>query len=272
MFLVQQIKWKNFSSGNRLLWIGLFIVRDSAGITHTITAQARGSQVKSVQSAILMRSSGRGRVVFTVWVDVRVDRLVLRRHRLWENGLHVAFRSTGLEHGGPVEFAGVVGMLLGLLGLTGHHRTLGIDHGRFSLFKRMTVNIIRMATRTFSRTRRVDKVRALLLSSHPGSSVICLGRIERVSNVTIVQPVDRGHRISQRLLLRETRSASRSQRVAMAIHVRVAISRTRNTIGRRNGVTDFFLNGFCSIGCGLRPFQVRLRMREVARSCGVTAA
>lgn len=213
-----------------------------------------------------MRSSGRSRVVFAVRVDVRVDRLVLGSHRLRENRVHVAFGSTGLEHGGPVEFAGL------MLGLTGHHRTLGIDHGRFSLFKRMTVNIIRMATRTFSRTRRVDKVRALLLSSHPGSSVICRGRIERVSNVTIVQPMDRGHRISQRRLLRGTRSASRSQRVAMAIHVRVAISRTRDTIGRRNGITDFFLNGFCSIGSGLRPFQVRLRMREVARSSGVAAA
>lgn len=255
-------KKKNFSSSNRLLWIGLFIVRDSAGIAHTVTAQARGSQVKAIQSAILMRTTGRSWVVFTVGVNLCVNGLVAGRHRLRENGVHVAFWRTWREHSRPVEF--VVGRLL-----SGHHGTLRIvHHGRFSLFNGMTVNIIQLASRSF-RTR-VDKVRALLVSSHPGRSLICRGRAKRVTDGTIVQPVDRGHRISQRLLLRETRTTSRRQSVA--IHGRVAKSRTRNTIGRRNGVTDFFLNGLRGIGRRLGPFQVGLRMREMARSCGVTSA
>ena len=50
----------------------------------------------------------------------------------------------------------------------------------------------------------------------------------------------------------------------------LAERRTRNAWrGRRDGSTDFILNGFGGI-CGLRPLQMGLRMRQVSRSSRVT--
>jgi hypothetical protein len=57
----------------------------------------------------------------------------------------------------------------------------------------------------------------------------------------------------------------------MAIHGRVAESRTHKAIGRRDGATDFVLNGLRSVGRRLGPLQVCLRVREMTRSRWVTS-
>jgi hypothetical protein len=57
----------------------------------------------------------------------------------------------------------------------------------------------------------------------------------------------------------------------MAVHGRVAESRTHKAIGRRDGATDFVLNRFRGIGRRLRPLQVCLRVREMTRSRWVTS-
>lgn len=246
----------NISRSHRLRWI---LFRSSfAGITHTITAQAGRRQVEPIQSIVLVAGRG-GRVELAVWVDVRVDGFVARGHRLGEDGVHVAIGGGGLEHGGPVEVTGLAGLL------AGHHgRALlwVLDHWRFSLFKKMTVNIIPLSGRSIRRTG-LDEVRALLVSSHPGRFLVSLRMGERVVIVTVVHPVDRGHGKSQRLLLRGGGSA---------VHGRIAKSRTHKAVGRWDGVTDFFLYGLGGIGGRLGPLQVCLRMREMARPSRVSSA
>jgi hypothetical protein len=82
----------------------------------------------------------------------------------------------------------------------------------------------------------VHEIRILLGGSHPGAGRGLFG--ERLVTRTTVHAIDRRHRISQVVLVRELGTATGQ---SVAIHGPIAELRTHNAIGRWDGITDFIL-------------------------------
>lgn len=191
----------------------------SSRTERTITAQRGRRQVKTIQSALLMSCSRSGVVLpfgIDMCIDLRIYRFVGWRHRLREHRVDVTIVSSGLKHRGPVNLAGVVRVL------SWHDWTLGVlvNNRRFSLFNGRKVNIQLVAMCIIT---RLDEVRVLLGCSHPRGSLMRLPRGVRVVRMTTVHPIDRGHRKSQRLLLREPGPAGGQP---ITVHGPLAESRT----------------------------------------------
>lgn len=222
------------------------------GLSLTITAHGRRSQVQAVH-ALLGTGGGRVRVVFAVGV-VGVDRLLARCHGLGEDGVDITVGSSGLKHRSPVNFAGMIGM-------PRHNRAFGVLDDRGLYLLKGSVN-----TQVLARCIGLHEVRVLLGSRQPGASLMRLSS-EPIVRLT-VHPIDRRHRKAQRLLMiREARAAGGHP---VSVHGPLAVSRTRHTIGGRDGASDFILDG---LGIrSLRSLQMRLGMRQVSRSRGVSAS